>query len=318
MADSPKYISHGAYGCILRPNISCKNKKESESNKISKIFEDHKNAKKEIKSQKKMKKIDPYSEFTVNMFDYCQVNIDPVYNEIRKCPNFDSKLQGKYTQIIYEYGGIPLSLAINKVDPMILFPAFGNLLKGLIVMKKHKQCHLDIKPDNIVFNLETKKMAFIDFGLTTHFKRVYDKRNMFVLSSSYAYYPPEFQIGAAHVQKKELDEFDIDFIDVEAMQIYNKLKKFINKFYMETHWMEVYVNFTELVHKRENLKQFLVPSAIDLYSLGITMLKLLATRNAKFGLAGDILLFIRQLINPNPLLRPSAEDAFANYKKIWK
>jgi serine/threonine protein kinase len=51
------------------------------------------------------------------------------------------------------------------VDEILL--NFHHLLMGLKLFKDNGVVHRDIKPQNIVYNPETKKMMYIDFGLTT-------------------------------------------------------------------------------------------------------------------------------------------------------
>jgi serine/threonine protein kinase len=68
-----------------------------------------------------------------------------------------------------------------------------NLLRGLQHMQTNQLVHMDLKPGNIVYNETTSKIAMIDLGLTTNFKKLRDDfaNNKFTLTTFHWNFAPE-------------------------------------------------------------------------------------------------------------------------------
>lgn len=231
-----RYLNNGAYGCVMRPGISCTNTKNKNKNKhtdnISKLFKDAEEANEEKQIHDKIiKKIDPRGDFTTILFEGC--NIPSFYfsdTELKKCNNFNSQhnKRNEIPQLVYQYGGIDLDIAPTKFGFKLLFANIGNIFKGIVTMNTRGFYHMDIKPGNIVIHPKTKKASLIDFGLSASKKDVYTNKNILILKHAYQYYPPEFYIlYQYYVHGNKLD------IEVFKNKINNKNLKGFYKNYIQ-------------------------------------------------------------------------------------
>jgi serine/threonine protein kinase len=184
----------------MRPNIPCKDLKKSMNTKmndihVSKLFLRQNDADDESNDHNKyIPLIDPNGIFTLKIIEKCQAahkELDP--GEVGRCMNFaghNLDVRPSLPQIIYEYGGLDLSKACRHFPFEELFLAMWRTFEGLTLMEMHKVSHLDIKPLNMVYNPDTKKLALIDFGQIIPFKDMHTKT--FCFEATYDYFPPEF------------------------------------------------------------------------------------------------------------------------------
>ena len=346
----PKYVANGTYGCVFKPAISCADN-EDISNKISKVFNEELSGQDELYIyQSIINKLDPRHIFTVNIHNSCKISKHKIpSNEISKCTNFQDNKNSVLYQIIYEYGGITLSEVILIKSFDNIFQNMGAIFKGICVFKKKKYIHNDIKPDNIVYNLETKKMAFIDFGLLYSFDDIYSYDNIDILSTSnYHYYPPEYSVFSEYLETnlvnidylslytKNIKVFHIRCLQplinktIELFKTNNKNKNeflnalislkhagnddFIDFINQVTNKTDIYLYFKENTHK------------IDIYMIGITLIELLNIRFKKefnnikkhIQFYVSILKLVHEMIYMDPRKRITPENAYKTYKKILK
>ena len=108
-------------------------------------------------------------------------------------------LQDKTIQIIYENGGNVIS-SENKHLKTIKTHFDQSFINFVILFKKtlvnNQYLHLDIKPDNILWNPEKNKLLLIDFGLSSSIKNVdvFIKNNANLIAQKYMFWCPEFYI----------------------------------------------------------------------------------------------------------------------------
>lgn len=172
--NEPKIVGEGSFGCVTKPSIKCKNKVVSYKNKISKIMrkEDALDEYKEMKSITSHKGIEKY---IISMPDICEPQINEIFRKtVKKCENekFPSMKANDFTILVMEDGGISLTDILENVVPKLQFQeicvflsSFYNLFEGLFFFYKNDIVHHDIKEQNIVYNINTGKMRYIDFGL---------------------------------------------------------------------------------------------------------------------------------------------------------
>jgi len=194
-----KYVNNGTYGCVMTPNAPCSDGKSSDTS-ISKIFKEKTEAKSELALNDIVRAIDPEGKFTVKVLGNCDVQTNRLPAvELGKCSNFKDIDRNKESlhQIVYEHGGQDLRV-FKDLSFEKLFLRMKPLFDGLIVMEKTGYTHYDIKPENIVYNPNTKKMAYIDFGLAHKTEGNYDYTKFpdlhTFLNFTYYYYPPEFRL----------------------------------------------------------------------------------------------------------------------------
>lgn len=205
-----KLLGKGAYGCVITPPINNNivkvydkytGKKSSDVGKIF-YYENNSDAKRafieELKTARKINKIDKKSDFTVKLkgSNSITINGDTVIPyELEDCLNLSKHDDKKhFFQIIYENGGIILKDK-NNLPYLTFIKYFKKLLLGLDKLHNNNVVHFDIKADNIVIN--DKKMRFIDFGVSLDIRKIYsDYDNMFKSGELYYIYPLEIYIAS--------------------------------------------------------------------------------------------------------------------------
>lgn len=282
----PRYIANGTYGCVLKPIIACNKNNEVETvNSITKIFDNNKEQSDEVKINKAIiKKIDPQNYFTVELKADCDIDINKYpSDQIKKCSNF--KTAKKFSQIIYEDGGVSLDTYMrNPQNPAIELKHFERLFKGLVELDRTKGIHLDIKPDNIVYNTDTNKLCLIDFGLYTKATQLYSKNMFHVHAHPYYFYPPEFSIY--YHRSLVLDNYET----IMGQDRINKCSKLLNiyDFLYNTNYndnmdilytkLKSMTDFKDVDSTTGPLRKYYnkYTNKVDVYMLGISLLSYLS------------------------------------------
>jgi serine/threonine protein kinase len=184
MVKGGKIIGEGSYGCVHKPSLHCLNNLNKEINYkdyVSKIMKT-KEAQTELKEFVVIGSYDPENEYHLGMPILCQPELtDIIINkEISKCKYIkSSEVTAKpdnYKILLIKFGGPDLKNLCNtelkkylstkarvKTDKFWL--EVHHLLKGLKFFRDNGLVHNDIKPQNILFNMKTGKLTYIDFGL---------------------------------------------------------------------------------------------------------------------------------------------------------
>ena len=275
-------IGEGNYGCVFKPYIKCKNEhkigssktkvKTPNNAKVGKVFVDNLEFNNEKEIQEIIAKIDPKNEFTVPLYEDCNVNSFKDSNSADKCMLINTKIKTNYYQLIYRDGGVSfkdlLKLPGSPTKFLILLSKLKPILLGIEKLNNARYVHQDIKPPNILF--DTHKISLIDFGIMTHVNQIYNQDNMYVLRYNYPYYPPEYKL---FVYKKNtfpvfyrnfLENFDFIFnIGGKQVDLLHNISSLgIN---IETELQALYSKkFDNHVYSTDK---------IDIYSLGIVLLE---------------------------------------------
>lgn len=176
-------VGEGSYGCVHKPSIHCKtppNPGFDYTTYVSKLMKT-KHAEKELAEFVIIKNIDPTDEYHLGEPILCTPKLDEpnVKADISKCKNIKitdvETNPDKYSLLLLKFGGPDLKAfcgnlrkylkndTIKRVDEFWL--EVHHLIKGLKFFKDNGIVHNDIKPQNILFNLNTGKLRYIDFGL---------------------------------------------------------------------------------------------------------------------------------------------------------
>jgi serine/threonine protein kinase len=185
-------IAQGVYGCVIQPGLACA-KKKAKLNSVSKLFYKTQSGQEELQVVKKIATdVDPTSKFTIKVLDVCDVDLSKKPDIQSMCTS--GKLLDKARQIVYEYGGVPMHIAVKKYNPLDVLKSTLELFQGLVTLKASKWIHLDIKPSNVVYNDTNKKLSLIDFGISIRAEMFFTPEIDYIRNHIYAYYPPELHM----------------------------------------------------------------------------------------------------------------------------
>ena len=185
-----KVIASGGYGCIFRPAIKCKTKKNIPG-QITKLMT-IKHAESEFKEIEQFKKIlnhiPNYEDyFLLNGFSIChpeKLSSEDLYKFTKKCKalqkdhftikNINQSLD-KIMGINMPDGGIDVGDFIEKNKTNTKLVTLNNslidlLTNGIIPMNKLNVFHCDVKDSNVLVKESNKLYTrLIDWGLSTHY-----------------------------------------------------------------------------------------------------------------------------------------------------
>ena len=196
----PTVIGEGTYGCVHNPSLLCENAPEnlSYNNKISKILA-KKTANEELNEFKNIRKIDTKEDFHSGVPVQCAPKDDKKQRSyIRKCTNPRYKKALKVTKgvttplsnnlslLVMKDGGLDLrkfvgdysNRAVNYDNRKIIQNFFIEFERAFIALRKLEDTgyvHNDLKLDNIVYNPDTNRLNYIDFGLTSTYNSIKNK-----------------------------------------------------------------------------------------------------------------------------------------------
>jgi serine/threonine protein kinase len=197
-------IGEGTYGCVLKPSLPCKNQRVAPKHKLSKVML-KKHAIDEYNEMKKIASIPGIDEYIIPMPELCEPVINKTFlRNTAKCEN--KKLRSHdprdFRMLIVEDGGIALDHfnrnilpTLSDIDKSIFFTKIFHLLKSLEFFNKNGIIHHDIKQDNVVYNMETGNIRFIDFGLMKTRKAMIQTSmiNMNNEAVTFHNFPPEYK-----------------------------------------------------------------------------------------------------------------------------
>jgi hypothetical protein len=183
-ATSSEVAGEGTYGCVHKPQLNCVGEAPAPSNKLSKLMKDQE-ATSEFKEYGIMENIDPNRNFYLGSPKMCKVDIN-LYNKnsASKCKRLkaaDSEIinnLSQYTLMIMEDGGDNLEDFAEKAKQWPqskensqriehFWLEAHRTLAGVKAFLDYGVVHHDLKPQNLVYNVETGRINFIDFGLMT-------------------------------------------------------------------------------------------------------------------------------------------------------
>lgn len=200
-------IGEGAYGCVHRPSLRCKDKNIDYENKISKLMMTNL-GETEMREYEKISKLDKDNEFFLGIPEMC-VPEKTLYSlqAMKKCRTFNISNVDKYSLLILPDGGVNLSEFAKSVAKLTNTKANREyieefwieghrLLYGIKKMLEEEIVHHDLKAGNIVFNTKTKRLNFIDFGFMQYISSVTKKlkKGTYKFSRPFWYFPFEISL----------------------------------------------------------------------------------------------------------------------------
>jgi len=347
-------IGEGAYGCIHKPSLTCKEAKiKNYKNKVSKILEQE-DAKLELAEYKSIDTADKSHEYYLGKPVECSVaNTPNNMLAIKKCKRGAELLKhlNDLSLLVMDDGGINLQeyadiMAdwsatlenVEKAEQFIL--EFHRIFHGISVFSEKGILHFDMKPQNIVYNAESNRMNIIDFGLTVSTKKKLEEiENSINGMALYHWsYPFEFYF----LNKNKYEEF-AKLPDAKKAEYYQSILREITNepnadtarafktFYsfiidddtdsqeFNNHMIGFYHTIiSELTMK--NYKKFITQSinSVDVYGLGITLLYVLNNTQhlLKDKLHSDLNNLANTMIESQLSKRISSNTALVAYETI--
>jgi len=183
-ASISQVIGEGTYGCVHEPSLTCADKKDIDyKGKVSKFLQ-NKYARAELDEYLGIQRVDPKALFFLGVPIHCKPEQSTSnYIAAKKCKLGQTAVNERYGTIdpaydllIMKDGGLNLKdFAKNmehrpatKENQKIMEKFWiecHRLFLGLSVFLQENIMHHDLKAQNIVYNPETNRIAFIDFGL---------------------------------------------------------------------------------------------------------------------------------------------------------
>lgn len=334
-------VAQGSYGCVFRPSLTCKDEIERPEGVVSKVILT-KEAKKEMVENNKINKIDKDNIYHLpapKICDFQEKHLDEPGMENCDVLKKETLRKKKLSLLQYKDGGTSLDLFLrhnffdNKTNLNNFLLQFYDLIYGLNEMNVNKYIHNDIKIHNIVINPETLKMNYIDFGLSSTYKKALDN-----LESRYSWgyfaYPLETMLTTKkiynYVKEKNVNKafrkIKNSYLSSYAKVIddnYVKNGSFYTFMWNNERLRKLYIND---IHKSSSQKDFAkeIIDKVDVFSLGLVLLQCYVfmhhhrydiSNKPKHGeLLSHVYGLIMGMVNPYYKLRFSASQCATYYE----
>ena len=338
-----KVIGEGAYGCVHKPSLICKDKNINYKNKISKLMKKE-NAEIELSEYDKIMTVDNNEDYFISKPEICvpKISINNLLS-IDKCKDFNINSIDNYRLLMIPDGGIDLNKFAEQVKDMennekhkqkiIDFWLSGHLLlKGIKEMLESGIIHHDLKPGNIVYDIKKKELKFIDFGFMDYKKNIIKhlRKSSHSLARPYWYFP--FDIGilnrdvfnkicSAKLKKRKL--LFKNFMENEKYDTESHMEMFYviadnNKEFIKEN-TELFYNFFMSL-KKDQYAYYIEKTlnSIDIYGLGVSFLHVL--NNSKHlmdaGIFSDFKELFKTMVSASIEIRPNIDELLQRYELI--
>ena len=292
-------IGEGAYGCVHKPSLKCKDAPDmSYEGKLSKAM-DIRHATTELKEYDVIDAVDKDLRYHLGKPEVCSPTKDrQTVRAIDKCKWIKSKDIANMKLLIMKDGGLNLADYLydikdrTKEEIEMFLIELHRVILGIKVLGDNGIVHHDLKPQNIVYNPTEERMNFIDFGHMTMAESL--KNKSIQSSNSHAVSHWSFPMEMMFQNKKNYMSFARLSSD-EREQIFGQVRSG-----MKDHILTFLSYITNMIPKDEalernvflkqqfydffvndltpeNYNEFLIKSinTTDIYGLGFTILHIL-------------------------------------------
>jgi serine/threonine protein kinase len=312
-------------------------------------------AKRELAEGRLIAQLDPIHMFTIVPTSMCTpaAIADRHTDNIKECKYlFPSRAErsyfrhnrGAYALLqIQKANGDLFSLlkrTSNAPSPYAFFAGFVSLFKGLaMVFENNGLVHYDIKPENIVYNVEREgqyRFRFIDFGLMVNLNQPAPWTRAAAMQGYFIWPICNYLVHSNHITSKQWSQYDDDAYSRLYAIVPSCLLHVKNK---DGYEVGRYLNDDLLRQLETERDPALYLAKTDVYSLGITLAMAIRKYYDKYelwdgqvhidGNAVDevnettesfkhLMTLALQMTEPIPRNRPSAETAMQTYMAIMR
>ena len=238
----PVLLEKGSYGCIHKPSLICKGKKQV-IDKLSKVTTKD-IAEKELSEYNKVLDIDPLGKYHLKVPELCPVDmsIDANIKALNQCKlNNDTVIDYNSSDLhalIMEDGGNDLTKVIWSPSTCIdFFKSAVNLFEAIALYRSKGLIHFDIKPENVLYSRNKNdlgRLVIIDLGLMNSVNDYADgfSNSSFSIDEIFEHMPFEIKYLSKNnfnqlmVDIDNEDEFDdtlkLDMKNSGAISFFNK------------------------------------------------------------------------------------------------
>jgi serine/threonine protein kinase len=329
----PTLIAAGGYGCVFRPSFACNGKTEPGVNRVTKIQAADAAARNELAIAEIIRKIPDYKRFFGVAVSSCSVNRSVISKGVLKqCPLLSHGQ--KFLLITFDYipnvsmQRVALAALQRKEDIYALLHSYSLLLRSIIKLSGIGVLHMDLKPDNILYDAIYHLPVIIDFGIAVDMERLTPaewKDKFYTFSPEYFIWAPEIQYIAylLHVNPSPSDK-EIHLFSTSIVTNNRALDDFTSEF--KELWAEdcyrFFVKFLDTPRDEVITHLLSFWKTWDNYALSAMYMRLLQswhssgyTDNWIFGGLVEIFLWG---MHPSPSARYTPDKSVSEYNRIFR
>ena len=197
-------IGEGTFGCVTKPSLKCTTPQKYK-HRVSKIMK-FSDAQLEMKDMEFLSDIPNIHKYMIRIPTMCKPALNQeLKNAVSSCTN--KKVNATFAKdkkqlrlLLIDDGGVDLEVfsseiipTLSKKDCCIFMTAVLQLIKGVEFFRANGIVHFDVKMQNIVYDVKSGKIRFIDFGMVVKKKEYITQSlvNANERAQSWSYYPPE-------------------------------------------------------------------------------------------------------------------------------
>jgi len=345
---NPKRVGEGSFGCVHNPPLKCKNKPYNpDPTKVSKILTKE-NANDELKEFKLIQKADKNEDYHLGKPGSCLPdNNKENRTAVDQCSRFSSVLiNSEYKLLLLKNGGQDLSkieykfknLKVNLVNRRKLehfWLDMHRLIYGSKGLMDNGVVHHDLKQQNIVYDEETGRVNYIDFGLMKNTKEMLKQANgsRYPFSTHWSF-PPDI-LFYNYIDYKNLtskEGRDAMYLIQKSFRNYNDAFEIIKDNLMDKDENEMDFSirmvgdfhniYSKLKNSPADYNRFLNKSfeTFDNYAIGFSLFSILKTTKEFIDekLYNDLRLLFLSMMTFNVFERPSPSEVVEKYEFILK
>ena len=344
----PKVVGEGTYGCVHKPPMKCKSENIIKDPTIaSKLMQDE-DARSEMTEFKLVENADTNKLFHLGKPSRCKVdNTDSNKKAMTKCTNssFQPEKIDQYSLLLIKYGGLDLDKygkkvkefsmnAVNRRNVENFWLDISRIIYGLKIFNDRGVVHHDVKQQNIVYNEDTGRANFIDFGLMTTKTKIQTESAI----SDYGFgilhwsFPPEMDLLNVNKFSNAIrgQQSKDAYCNATNKNLVEKHKYLYHCIIDESAESQQYrdmlqihlTDFYQMVKslKKTDYKKFVNKciDTIDVYGAGIALLYVLhrSKRFLEIELYNELKTLFLSMVNHNVFLRITPNELVTRYENI--